>query len=87
MRTVFVMQLIYPIFTFDARDQMLKTLFQLSPHDPKFSFKFLSLKNFKPQNAVPRPQPIDQTNERPKVLLHDQKKTRFYFQLRASPEL
>ena len=75
MSTIVVMQLIYPIFTFDAKDQILKSLFQLSPDDPKFYFKFLSLKNFKLQNAVPEPQQIDQTNEGPKTLLHDQEKT------------
>ena len=69
------MQLFSSIYTFDARDHMLKGLFQLSPHEPEFILKFFSLKNFKTQNAVPKLKKIEQTNKRPKVLLHDYKKT------------
>ena len=73
--TIVVMQLVYPIFAFDAKNQILKSLFLLSPDDPEFYVKFLNLKNFKLQKAVPELYQIGLTNERPITLLQDHGKT------------
>ena len=41
------------VAVFDPSHQMLKSLFTLSPNDPKFAIKFLSLRNFDSISATP----------------------------------
>ena len=41
------------VAVFDPSHQMLKSLFTLSPNDPNFAIKFLSLRNFDSISATP----------------------------------
>ena len=41
------------VTAFDPNHQMLKSLFALSPNDPNFAMKFLSLRNFDSISATP----------------------------------
>ena len=51
--------------TFEPKYQILRSLISLSPHDPNFVTKFLSLRNFESITAVPGQLPLNTTDRIP----------------------
>ena len=63
LKTITITILTNTTLTFEPDHQMLRSLMSLSPYDPNFVTKFLSLRNFKGITAVPKQSPLS-TNGR-----------------------